>query len=44
MENLSNDTMIQRAKAAILARDFDQAARIYRGLLKSDPENIEYLT
>ncbi|MDO4506123.1 MAG: tetratricopeptide repeat protein [Spirochaetales bacterium] len=39
-----NSVIIDRAKAAILARDYEQASRIYKGLLKSDPENITYLT
>ncbi|MCQ2240354.1 tetratricopeptide repeat protein [Treponema sp.] len=39
-----NSVIIERAKAAILARDYDQAARIYKGLLKSDRENVTYLT
>ena len=39
-----NSVIIDRAKAAILARDYEQAARIYKGLLKSDPENVTYLT
>ena len=38
-----NSPIIERAKAAILARDYEQAIRIYRGLLKSEPENIGYL-
>ncbi|MCQ2249037.1 MAG: tetratricopeptide repeat protein [Treponema sp.] len=42
LEN-QNSIIIDRAKAAILARDFDQAIRIYRGLLNTNPENMEYL-
>ncbi|WP_407398713.1 tetratricopeptide repeat protein [Treponema sp.] len=38
-----NSVIIERAKAAILARDYDQAARIYKGLLKTEPENLTYL-
>lgn len=38
-----NSPIIERAKAAILARDYEQAIRIYRGLLKSEPGNIGYL-
>lgn len=32
-----------RAKAAVLSRDFDLAARLYKGILKNDPDNVEIL-
>lgn len=38
-----NSVIIERANAAILARDYEQASRIYKGLLKTEPENINYL-
>ncbi|MCI7398779.1 MAG: tetratricopeptide repeat protein [Spirochaetia bacterium] len=38
-----NSVIIERAKSAILARDYEQAARIYKGLLKTEPENMDYL-
>ena len=31
-----NSVIIERAKSAILARDYEQAARIYKGLLKTE--------
>ena len=38
-----NDIILERAKAASLSRDYEQAAKLYRGLLKSDPKNLELL-
>lgn len=43
-ESKRNSGILDRANAAILSRDFDQASRIYKGLLKSDPQNIELLS
>lgn len=43
-ESKRNNGILDRANAAILSRDFEQAARIYKGLLKSDPQNIELLS
>lgn len=41
--SIQNDSLLERAKLAVLSRDFDSAIRIYKGLLKSDPENMELL-
>lgn len=38
-----NNAIIERAKSAILARDYEQAVRIYKGLLTTEPDNLEYL-
>lgn len=43
-ESKRNYGILDRANAAILSRDFEQAARIYKGLLKSDPQNVELLS
>ncbi len=43
-ESKRNNGILDRANAAILSRDFEQAARIYKGLLKSDPQNVELLS
>lgn len=44
MNSIQNDSLLERAKLAVLSRDFDSAIRIYKGLLKSNPENMELLT
>lgn len=36
--------VVKRAKNAAQARDFVTAQRLYRGLLKDDPNNVEYLS
>ncbi|MGN0728861.1 tetratricopeptide repeat protein [Treponema sp.] len=43
-ESNQNSGILDRANAAILSRDYEQAARIYKGLLKSDPQNTELLS
>ena len=35
-------TMLERAKAALLARDYALAAKIYKSLILEEPDNIEY--
>ena len=35
-------TMLERAKSALLARDYSLAAKIYKNLILEDPENIDY--
>lgn len=40
---ISKDLILQRAKAASLARDFDTAIRLYKQLLASDPNNLDLL-
>lgn len=39
-----NGYTMNRANAAILSRDFVLAARLYKNILKDDPENTEVLT
>jgi len=39
----NNDLILNRAKAAVLSRDFTLAARLYKGLLRNDPENSTLL-
>lgn len=39
-----NSGILDRANALILSRDFEQAARIYKGLLKTEPEDITLLS
>lgn len=34
---------LSRAKAAVLSRDFNLAARLYTGLLRDDPDNLQIL-
>lgn len=36
--------MYERARAAVLARDYSLAARLYKNLLKNDPEDISLLS
>ncbi|HQL04554.1 MAG TPA: tetratricopeptide repeat protein [Treponemataceae bacterium] len=36
--------LLNRAKGAVLSRDFSLAARLYKTLLKSEPDNVEYLS
>lgn len=38
-----NSLLISRARAAVMARDFALAARLYKQLLRDQPDNIEYL-
>ena len=42
MQN-SNAVLLDRAKSAVLARDYTTASRIYTGMLKDDPENVGLL-
>ena len=35
--------VMRRASAALASRDFELAARLYKGLLKDDPENRDVL-
>lgn len=42
-ENQKN-LIVMRAQSAILSRDFDLAERLYRGLHRSEPKNLEYLS
>lgn len=43
---MSNDKnyLLNRAKGAVLSRDFSLAARLYKTLLKSEPDNVEILS
>ncbi len=41
--NSQNKIIIERANAAVLSRDYTLAARLYKGLLKSEPQNIGFL-
>lgn len=36
--------LLNRAKGAVLSRDFSLAARLYKTLLKSEPDNVELLS
>ena len=36
------NTMLNRAKAALLARDYTLAAKIYKNLILEEPDNIDY--
>ncbi|MBC6720110.1 lipopolysaccharide assembly protein LapB [Treponema sp. Marseille-Q4130] len=38
-----NKLVLRRAAAALASRDFDLAVRLYKGLLKDDPENRDVL-
>ncbi|MCR5172860.1 MAG: tetratricopeptide repeat protein [Treponema sp.] len=38
-----NSLLISRARAALMARDFNLAARLYKQLLRDNPDNIEFL-
>jgi tetratricopeptide (TPR) repeat protein len=38
-----NELILNRAKAAVLSRDYTLAARLYKGMLRSDPENKKLL-
>ena len=38
-----DNMIIERAKTAALARDFSLAARLYKGELKKDPNNMDIL-
>ena len=38
-----NKLVLRRASAALASRDFELAARLYKGLLKDDPENRDVL-
>ena len=38
-----NKLVLRRATAALASRDFDLAVRLYKGLLKDDPENRDVL-
>ncbi|HBD68324.1 MAG TPA: hypothetical protein DC014_03520, partial [Treponema sp.] len=40
---MQNKIIYDRAKAAALSRDYALASRLYKGLLSSEPENIEFL-
>lgn len=43
-ENIMQNTiLLKRAQAAVLSRDFPTATRIFRGLLRNDPENTQLL-
>ena len=35
-------TMLERAKSALIARDYSLAAKIYKNLILEEPENLEY--
>ncbi|MBQ6057447.1 MAG: tetratricopeptide repeat protein [Treponema sp.] len=39
----NNSLLISRARAALMARDFNLAARLYKQLLRDEPDNIEFL-
>ena len=40
---MQNKIIYDRAKAAALSRDYTLATRLFKGLLSSDPENVEFL-
>lgn len=42
-DSQKKDFTLSRAKAAVLSRDFDLAARLYKNLLKTEPDNQEIL-
>lgn len=42
--SIQKKIMMDRAKSAVLSRDYQLAARLYKGLLQTDPENIELLS
>lgn len=37
-----SNTMLERAKSALLAHDYNLAAKIYKNLILEEPENIDY--
>lgn len=39
-----NSGILDRANALVLSRDFEQAARIYKSLLKTEPEDLDLLS
>ena len=43
-DTMQNNLMLQRAKSAVLSRDFTLAARLYNGLVQNDPDNVDLLT
>ena len=38
-----NGIILERAESAVLSRDYDLAARLYKGLLRTDPQNKDLL-
>ena len=42
-DNTRNDFNLSRAKAAVLSRDFELAERLYRNILRNQPDDIEIL-
>lgn len=44
MQENEKSTLEKRAKSAALSRDFTMAERLYKSLLKDEPDNIEYLS
>ena len=43
-KSIQNKIMMDRARAATLSRDYTLAIRLYSGLLKNDPKNVELLS
>ena len=41
MNEQNNDYMLSRAKAAVMARDFVLASRLFKTILRSDPDNTD---
>ncbi len=41
MNEQNNDYMLTRAKAAVMARDFVLASRLFKTILRSDPDNTD---
>lgn len=39
-----NTLILSRAKAAVLSRDYDAAERLYRQLVRQEPDNAEYIS
>ena len=37
-----SNTLLNRAKSALIAHDFTLAAKIYKSLIMEEPENIDY--
>lgn len=42
--NSQNKVIVERANAAVLSRDYTLAARLYKGLLKNSPQDLDLLT
>ena len=42
--DVQKNLILSRAKAAVMSRDFTLASRLYKGLLRTDPENTSLLS